>query len=225
MIAGNSFDDKMFDFVKNVDVDFTEIEDAITDIKNTITLIKSEMYPIGVVIKSSSMNPPTTGKWKLVGLYGTYTYEDEGKFSHTITLTGSHVEDSVVIKSFTYENGLSELEGLSEPNDRKYGTSILSWSSILSSNNYSIDYIKTASTYNSLINQGFTVWVSGVAEAEWGIQKIDGNQDYVEWFTYAPDKGSTDCYSATFRLTLNDPDKIDDRCKSSMTYYEYQRVE
>ena len=63
MRAGNSFDDKMFDFVKNVDVDFTEIEDAITDIKNTITLIKSEMYPIGVVIKSSSMNPPTTGKW------------------------------------------------------------------------------------------------------------------------------------------------------------------
>ena len=213
---GSSFDDKVYDIVKNVNVDLSEIDDKIDELKNEISEVKKEldeMYPIGmkICLKGSCT---LSGTWELVGINGTYDYEDND-FIHKMTFTGKFVEDQVTIKHFNYSK---------DTNDREFGTNNLSWSTVLTSGNYTIDYVKDSARTDILTGfekPGIKYWISGVMEAEWGLSMINGSQDYIEWFTYAPDMEGNSGYSVTFRLTVKDITKINPECLSAMDYLEY----
>ena len=212
----SSFDDKVYDIVKNVNVDLSEIDDKINELKNEISEVKKELdeiYPIGmkICLKGSCT---LSGTWELVGINGTYDYEDND-FIHKMTFTGKFVEDQVTIKHFNYSK---------DTNDREFGTNNLSWSTVLTSGNYTIDYVKDSARTDILTGfekPGIKYWISGVMEAEWGLSMINGSQDYIEWFTYAPDMEGNSGYSVTFRLTVKDITKINPECLSVMDYLEY----
>ena len=188
----SSFDNKVYTIVQNIDE------------------IKKEMYPVGIRVffKGSCTLP---GIWKLVGIHGRYQFEDDN-YKHFMTFYGTTLEDQVYIKSFNYQNST---------NDRNYGTNTLSWSNFFRSGNYTIDFVKTTAQCDSFSTGGFGVWVSGVGEAEWGINKGTESQEYVEWFTYAPNKGMYNGYTATFVITIKDLSLFGvDSC-----YNEYEKIE
>ena len=265
----NTLDDKMFNFVKSVNVDFSWVNDAIDKLNDEITKINGKidsMFPSGVIVKyanesngeksketfdtqkmirgwmkdrSKQTNTPSFLKtlgdnWSLIGVYGTFEYDDlvgdTVTFKHKVTFTGNKIEDNVRVCYFTYTNQLTNETPAESTEDnvnaRQYGSQNCDWEILLSQSNYTIDYIKTAAN-NDLITThkvpGFNLWVSGVMEAEWGISMPNGEQNDVEWFTYAPDKIGNNGYTATFVLSIKDITKINPECFAAMDYLEYRK--
>lgn len=237
-----------------------KINDEITKINNKI----DSMFPSGVIVKYTNspssekviFNTPTLirgwmkdrskqtnipsfltslgANWSLIGIYGTFEYEDlvgdTVTFKHKVTFMGNKIEDYVRICYFAYQNATGE-EGTDAtaddtPNARQYGTQIGDWEILLSQNNYSIDYVRTASGNNETYEgsqPGFSLWVAGANEAEWGINKANGEQTWLEWFTYAPDHIGSSGYTATVVLTVKDITKINPECFAEMEYLEYRK--
>lgn len=271
----NTLDDKMFNFVKSVNVDFSWVNDAIDKLNDEVAKINTKidsMFPSGVIVKytnssEKSEKPFNTqslirgwmkdrskqttipsflnslgSSWSLIGIYGTFEYDDlvgdTVTFKHKVTFMGNKVEDNVRVCYFTYSNGSPSLSSTGANamekeestdggvNARTYGSQNCDWEILLSQSNYTIDYIKTAAN-NDLITThkvpGFNLWVSGVMEAEWGISMPNGEQNDVEWFTYAPDKLGNNGYTATFVLTVKDITKINPECFGAMDYLEYRK--
>ena len=259
----NTLDDKMFSFVKSVNVDFSWVNDAIDKLNDAITKINAKidsMFPSGVVVKyaneqessketlerfntqslirgwmkdrSKQTTVPAFLKslgdsWSLSGVYGTFEYDDligeTVTFRHKVTFMGNKIEDYVRVCYFTYSNAM-ETEG--DVNARQYGSQVCDWEILLSQGNYTIDYIKTAANNDAVTTHkvpGFTLWVPGVMEAEWGISMPNGEQNDVEWFTYAPDKIGNNGYTATFVLSIKDLTKINPECFAAMGYLEYRK--
>ena len=73
----NSFDDKVYDYIKNNSGGGGETS-----------------FPIGTRLKISQGNsPPETGTWNLVGVYGTYTWTDND-ITHRMDFLGTTIIDS-----------------------------------------------------------------------------------------------------------------------------------
>ena len=68
----NSFDNKVYDYIKSV----------------------GDVFPVGMRLKLSSKEPPSTGTWKLVGIYGEYSYTEDDVI-HDLVFIGKVVIDCV----------------------------------------------------------------------------------------------------------------------------------
>ena len=68
----NSFDNKVFDFLKASD----------------------NLFPVSCRMKFSKKSPPEEGKWSLVGIYGRYEYTNNN-ISHSIDFIGTSMLDYV----------------------------------------------------------------------------------------------------------------------------------
>ena len=62
----NTLDDKMFNFVKSVNVDFSWVNDAIDKLNDEITKINGKidsMFPSGVIVKYANESNGETAVW------------------------------------------------------------------------------------------------------------------------------------------------------------------
>ena len=177
----NSFDDKLYDLIKN---------NSGGDDEVTIT--------VGMRIKTNK-DPPTTGTWKLVGIYGTYTYSDS--VTHWMDFIGTTVLDSA--------RGSSLLQA---------GTNATwNYDSILGSGNYTItslfgSYLNsepTQTTYNiyGSINNGTTTYSI----------TLENNS-----ISLSPGTGSSGGVSGQARIVITDLSKVS--VSDDGLVYEYERT-
>lgn len=213
-----------------------ESSDGAKQIFDTQKLVRGWMKDRSIQTSTPSFLKKFGSNWSLIGIYGTFEYNDlvgdTVTFKHRLTFMGNKIEDYVRICYFAYEdeigeeipNGSSSLSA--DANARQHGKQIGDWEILLSQNNYSIDYVRTASGNIELYEgtvPGFALWVAGANEAEWGINKANGEQTWLEWFTYAPDHIGSNGYTATIVLTVKDITKINPECFAAMDYLEYRK--
>ena len=172
----NSFDDKVYDYIKsNVDGPF----------------------PIGIRVKTSK-DPPSTGTWTLVGIYGTHTYTDS--VTHWMDFLGTSVLDCARGKSLLSSGS----------------TTSWNYNSVLGSGNYTVTSIfgcylnsnPTQSDYdiNGSLSNGSTTYSVSL-----------GNNTV----TFNPGSGSGGANAQT-RITITDLSKVS--ISDDGLSYEYERT-
>ena len=75
--TGRSFDDKLYNYLKN-----ESTEEKITF---------DDIYPVGSIVRSRYNSPPSKGTWEMVGIHGTYSYDDSAH--HWLTFNGKIADD------------------------------------------------------------------------------------------------------------------------------------
>ena len=133
----NSFDEKVYDYIKNNSGGGGETS-----------------FPIGTRLKISQGNsPPETGTWNLVGVYGTYTWTDND-ITHRMDFLGTTIIDSARGNVSLDENTSTSWDYDSVLGSGNYTVTNL-FGSLFNSKAIQSDYNMYAGIYNGNTTYGF----------------------------------------------------------------------
>ena len=81
----NTFDNKVYDFIKAEE--------------QTERLSFDDIYPVGSIVRCRYNSPPQKGTWEMIGIHGTYAYDDSAH--HWMTFNGKIADDYMRIDPST----------------------------------------------------------------------------------------------------------------------------